>query len=94
MISRVNDKWVQTHGDYRLVMGERFLPALPQPKRPWYRLPLCLTGSCPHRQVSDEHGVWGECVKCGRVCAFVDRETLRADAEYEREQALTAQEER
>lgn len=70
MISRVNDKWVQTHGDYRQAIGKRFLPALPQPRRPLHRLPLCLLGLCGRHCDSDMNGVWQECSTCGRVSEF------------------------
>lgn len=80
MIERVNDRWVQTHGDYRQAIGERFLPALPEPKRPWYRLPLCLTGNCGGRIESDHVGAWWQCNTCQRVKHYMPRAEAFAEA--------------
>lgn len=51
------------------------------------RLTLCRMQMCPFTQGSDETGVWGECVRCGKRSGFIDRATLRAyaDREYEAE---------
>jgi hypothetical protein len=58
--------------------------------RIWGKL-LCALGSHPCTTQSDDHGVWGECIRCHRRFGYVDRATLRrfAEAEWERRQAAT-----
>jgi hypothetical protein len=50
----------------------------------------CFLGFCSCKPASDDAGVWGECVHCGKRFGFVTRAQLRAyaDAEQRREAAL------
>ena len=51
-------------------------------KQPWYRKPLCWTGTCDtFRTESDDTGCWGQFSICGLRSGFVDRATLRRVAD-------------
>lgn len=65
-ISFINGKWAETHGDTRLVMGERYI-AIDQPRRTFWHW---LRG-CRGRIQSDDKGLWFECDVCHRVDGFV-----------------------
>ena len=42
------------------------------------RVFFCHFGQCQtFKQQSDETGVWGECVKCGKRAGFISRDVLR-----------------
>lgn len=75
-VSWVNPRWLQTHGDYRLAAGKRFIPAAPIPRRPLHRLPMCWAGLCGGRVESDASGLWFQCHTCDRVSGFVPRDEL------------------
>jgi len=49
--------------------------------RPWYRLPMCWMGLCPHFTNQDDTGIWGECQTCGHRAGYVTNEELRAYAD-------------
>lgn len=43
----------------------------------------CTIGACPFKTNSDEHGVWGECTRCGKRAGYVTREQIRRYVEAE-----------
>lgn len=53
-------------------------PSLARVKRPFWRLPLCWLGMCPHFTFDlDDNGIWSECSICHQRSGYVSREDLR-----------------
>lgn len=53
------------------------------------RAVMCPLGLCRTFSTNeDEHGIWGECSKCGKRAGYISRATLRAYADREVEAAL------
>lgn len=52
---------------------------------------LCPLGLCEtFKTASNDHGVWGQCEKCGKVSGYVSRSDLRKFAESEERRAQRA----
>lgn len=71
-VSAGEARWIELHGDVRLLYGKRFI-AVNQPKRRWYRLPLCFLNLCSGRLAIDDKGLWFVCGTCGRVSHHMAR---------------------
>jgi hypothetical protein len=71
-VERVNDFWLQIHGDTRLEYGERFIPA-EKANRPILRRALCLMRVCGGTVESDDRGIWWKCARCNHVSGFTER---------------------
>lgn len=63
-------------------------------RRPLWRLPLCWMQLCGFKTNSDDGGIWGECVTCGKRAGYVSREDMRRyiDREITQDALLKAME--